>query len=259
MFGHEPGAQKSESSRRCFFRTAVGAMSMGVTSFGGVSLADDPPARTPADDLVIPLTKAARDALTPDQIIARVMAGNERFRTGQKQHRDLIVELQKTASGQWPEAVVLGCIDSRAPAEIIFDQGLGDIFNCRVAGNVESADMLGSMEFATKLSGAKVIAVMGHSDCGAVKGAIADAELGNLTQLLAKIRPAVAQTTYNGKRTAGNPEFVDSVARKSVELTVDRIRKNSTVIAELEKSGAIKIVGCFFHLATGEIEFLNQR
>ena len=241
-------------SRRNFFRSAVGAVSFGVAAGEVARTADPPPT---ADDLVQPLTKAARDALSPDDVIARVKAGNERFRTGKKQHRDVLMEMQKTAGGQWPEAVVLGCIDSRAPAEIVFDQGLGDIFNCRVAGNVESADMLGSMEFATKLSGAKVVVVLGHSACGAVKGAIAGAELGNLTQLLAKIRPAVAQTTFAGKRTADNPEFVDAVARKSVELTIGRIRKDSAVISDLEKSGAVKVVGCFYHLSTGKIEFLG--
>ena len=255
MVGRYRSAQELESSRRCFFRTAVGAVSFAATASGGAALAADPRAKTSADDLVVPLSKAARDALTPDQVIARLNAGNDRFRTGQKKHRDMLVELQKTAGGQWPEAVVLGCIDSRAPAEIIFDQGLGDIFNCRVAGSVESADMLGSMEFATKLSGARVIAVLGHSVCGAVRGAIADAELGNLSQLLAKIRPAIAKTTYRGKRTADNPEFVDAVARKSVELTLNRIRKGSAVIAELEKSEAVKLVGGFYDLATGGIEF----
>jgi carbonic anhydrase len=255
MIGQEHEARASELSRRCFFRTAVAGMSVGVVASRGVVRAADPP--PPADDLVQPLTKAARDALSPDDVIARVKAGNERFRTGKKQHRDISVELQRTVGGQWPEAVVLGCIDSRAPAEIVFDQGLGDIFNCRVAGNVESADMLGSMEFATKLSGAKAVVVLGHSACGAVKGAIAEAELGNLTQLLGKIRPAVAQTTFTGKRTADNPEFVDAVARKSVELTIGRIRKDSAVIADLEKSGAVKVVGCFYDLSTGAIEFLN--
>jgi carbonic anhydrase len=255
MIGQEREARALELSRRRFFRTAVAGMSVGVAASSRVLRAADPPPA--AEELVQPLTKAARDALSPDQVIARVKAGNERFRTGQKQHRDVLVELQKTAGGQWPEAVVLGCIDSRAPAEIVFDQGLGDIFNCRVAGNVESADMLGSMEFATKLSGAKVVVVLGHSACGAVKGAIAEAELGNLTQLLAKIRPAVAQTTFAGKRTADNPEFVDAVARKSVELTMRRIRKDSAVIADLEKSGAIKVVGCFYDLSTGKIDFLG--
>lgn len=257
MIGHERGVQELESSRRCFFQTAIGATALGMTASGGAVLAAEPPPKSSADDVVVPLTKAARDALTPDQVIKRIKEGNERFRSGQRKHRDLLVEMQKTASGQSPEAVILGCIDSRAPAEIIFDQGLGDIFNCRVAGNVESADLLGSMEFATKLAGAKVIAVLGHSACGAVQGAIAEAELGNLTQLLAKIRRAVAKTTYKGKRTADDPEFVDAVARKSVELTVDRIRQGSSVIAELEKSGAVKIVGCFYDLSTGGIEFLS--
>lgn len=258
MVDHNRNAQELESSRRCFFRNAVGAVSLGATACGGAALAADPQPTTSADNLVVPLSKAARDALTPDQVIARLKAGNHRFRTGQKKHRDMLMELQNTAGGQWPEAVVLGCIDSRAPAEIIFDQGLGDIFNCRVAGNVESADMLGSMEFATKLSGARVIAVLGHSACGAVRGAIADAELGNLTQLLAKIRPAIANTTYRGKRTADNPEFVDAVARQSVVLTLNRIRKGSAVIAELEKSKAVDLVGGFYDLATGGIEILSQ-
>ena len=158
------------------------------------------------------------------------------------------MEQQRTAAQQSPAAVVLGCIDSRAPAEIVFDLGLGAIFNCRVAGSIESPDVLGSMEYATKIAGAKLIVVKGHSSCGAVKGAIAEAKLGNLTQLLAKIRPAIAQTEYGGTRTADNPEFVDAVARKSVELTLERIRTGSPVIAELERSGAIKIVGCFYNL-----------
>jgi carbonic anhydrase len=258
MLGQEHEARALELSRRCFIQTTVAEMSIGAAASCGAVRAAEPAQPTPtANDVVQPLTKAARDALNPGAIIARLKAGNERFRTGKKQHRDFLVELQKTAGGQWPEAVVLGCIDSRAPAEIIFDQGLGDIFNCRVAGNVESADMLGSIEFATKLSGAKVVAVLGHSACGAVKGAIAEAELGNLTQLLAKIRPAIAQTTFPGKRTADHPEFVDAVARKSVELTLERLRKGSAVLAELERSGAIKIVGCFYDLSTGRIEFLG--
>lgn len=245
----------SALSRRSLLRGA--AMSLGVATCCGITRAAELRRPTTApDDLVPPLTKAARDAMSPDQIIARAKAGNERFRTGRQQHRDLLVELRETAGGQWPAAVVLGCIDSRAPAEIIFDLGLGDIFNCRVAGNVENPDMLGSMEFATKVSGAKVVMVLGHSACGAVKGAIAGAELGNLTQLLAKIRPAVAQTTYDGKRDADNSAFVDAVARASVDLTIDRIRAGSPVIAELEKSGAVKIVGCFYDLSSGAVEFM---
>ena len=169
------------------------------------------------------------------------------------------MEQQRTAADQSPAAIVLGCMDSRAPAEIVFDLGLGAIFNCRVAGSVESADVLGSLEYATKIAGAKLIVVKGHSSCGAVQGAIADKNLGHLTQLLAKIRPAIAETEYLGTRTADNPEFVDAVARKSVELTVGRIRGSSPVIAELERSGAIKIVACFYNLSTGVVEFLSER
>jgi carbonic anhydrase len=259
MLSQDREASPLELSRRCFFPTAVAGMSFGsVAPCCAVHAAEQATPTLADDELLQPLTKAARDALTPDEVIARVKSGNERFRTGKKQHRDLLVELQRTAGGQWPEAVVLGCIDSRAPAEIIFDQGLGDIFNCRVAGNVESADMLGSIEFATKLAGAKLILILGHSACGAVKGAIAEAELGNLTQLLAKIRGAITETTYQGNRTADNPEFVDAVARKSVQLTMERMRKGSAVIAGLERSATLKIVGCFYDLSTGGIEFLEK-
>ena len=209
------------------------------------------------DGAARPLTKEARDAVTPDQIIALAKAGNERFRTGRQRNRDLLVEQQRTAAQQSPAAIVLGCMDSRAPAEVVFDLGLGAIFNCRVAGSVESADVLGSMEYATKIAGAKLIVVKGHSSCGSIQGAIADAKLGHLTQLLAKIRPAIAETEYRGTRTADNPEFVDAVARKSVELTVGRVRESSAVIAELERSGAIKIVGCFYNLSTGVVDFLS--
>jgi carbonic anhydrase len=209
------------------------------------------------DGAARPLTKEARDAVTPDQIIALAKAGNERFRTGRQRNRDLLVEQQRTAAQQSPAAIVLGCMDSRAPAEVVFDLGLGAIFNCRVAGSVESADVLGSMEYATKIAGAKLIVVKGHSSCGAIQGAIADAKLGPLTQLLAKIRPAIAETEYRGTRTADNPEFVDAVARKSVELTVGRVRESSAVITELEGSGAIKIVGCFYNLSTGVVDFLS--
>lgn len=220
-----------------------------------------PPGRTPRNPstaaLRPALTQADRDALSPDEIIERAKAGNERFRTGRRRHRDLLMELQKTAGGQWPAAVILGCIDSRAPAEVIFDLRLGDIFNCRVAGSVECPDVLGSIEFATRLSGAKLVIVLGHSACGAVKGSIKEVELGNLTQLLAKIRPAIDATTSPGARTADNPEFVDAVARKSVELTMHRIRQSSPIVAELERAGAIKVVGCFYDVSTGRVEFLE--
>src|SRR5262245_54369689 len=167
---------------------------------------------------VLSLTREVRDAMSPDEILERARAGNRRFREGTRVERDFLAEQRATAAGQYPAAVLLGCIDSRSPAEIIFDLGLGYVFNCRVAGNIENPDVLGSLEFATKVAGAKVVLVLGHARCGAVTGAIEGARLGHLTQLLDKIRPAIEATAYPGERTARNPEFVDAVARKSIEL-----------------------------------------
>src|SRR5215475_14080176 len=209
--------------RRHFLKTATFA-ALGITS--GILVAGS--ARADA------LTKVQRDKMTPEQIIEIMKQGNERFRRGERKNRNYLREQKASAKGQHPAAVLLSCIDSRAPAEVIMDLGIGDIFNCRVAGNVENDDILGSMEFACKLAGAKVVLVMGHTACGAVKGAIADAELGNLTQLLGKIRPAVQATSYSGERSANNYGFVDAVARKNVEMTVAAIRRDSSVLAELE-------------------------
>ncbi len=246
----------SQSSRRQLFGSAIGSAAVAATTCCGLNLTAASPQRFgEGDSTRLPLDRATRDAMTPDQIIARAVEGNRRFREGTQQSRDLLKELKRTSGGQAPAAVVLACIDSRAPAEFIFDLGLGDVFNCRVAGNVENPDLLGSMEFATRLAGAKVVAVLGHSACGAVQGAIAGAELGNLTQLLAKIRPAIEQAEYAGPRTAENLEFVDVVARKNVELTLDRIRSGSQVISDLEKSNSIKMIGGFFELSTGEVDF----
>ena len=203
------------------------------------------------------LTKAQRDKLTPDQIIELMKKGNKRFRLGKESPHDYLAQQKASAKGQYPAAVILSCIDSRAPAEMIMDLGIGDTFNARVAGNVSNDDILGSMEFACKLAGAKVVLVMGHTRCGAVKGAVDDAQLGNLTGLLGKIRPAVAATKYQGERSAGNYGFVDAVARTNVELTTADIRRRSSVLADLEKSGAIKIVGAMYNLETGVVEFFG--
>ena len=184
-------------------------------------------------------------------------SGNERFRKGVRQNRNYLNEQRASAKGQYPAAVLLSCIDSRAPAEVIMDLGIGDIFNCRIAGNVENADILGSMEFACKLAGAKVVLVMGHTACGAVKGAIANAELGNLTGLLARIKPAVEATSYAGERSENNYYFVDAVARKNVEMTVANIRNDSPVLAELEANGTIKITGALYNLESGAVEFFG--
>lgn len=233
-------------ARRNFLKMAGAATTIGMSG-GTLLLAEE--ARADA------LTKELRDKLTPEQIIQAMKTGNERFRRGERKERNYLREQKASASGQYPAAALLSCIDSRAPAEVIMDLGIGDIFNCRVAGNVENADILGSIEFACKLAGAKVVLVMGHTACGAIKGAIDNAELGNLTGLLAKIKPAVEATTYAGERSAKNYAFVDSVARKNVEMTVANIRKDSPVLAELESKGSIKITGAMYNLETGAMEF----
>jgi carbonic anhydrase len=204
----------------------------------------------------VALTKAQRDKLTPDDILALMKKGNKRFTSGRREDHNYLAQQRATASGQYPLAVLLSCIDSRAPAETIMDLRIGDTFNSRVAGNIENADILGSMEFACKIEGAKVVLVMGHTNCGAIKGAIDNAELGNLTGLLAKIKPAVDATQTTGERTSKNYAFVDAVGRKNVEMTVANIRKNSPVLAGMESSGTIKIAGSMYNLKTGAVDFL---
>lgn len=203
------------------------------------------------------MTKTKRDNLTPDQVIEFMKQGNERFCRGTGATPDYIAQQRATAKDQHPAAVILSCIDSRAPAEIIMDLGIGDVFNSRVAGNISNDDILGSMEFACKAAGAKVVLVMGHTSCGAIKGAIDGVKLGNLTGLLAKIRPAVEATTFKGDRTANNPVFVDAVAAKNVELTINSIRANSAVLRDLESAKAIKITGAMYNLETGRVDFLG--
>ncbi len=215
---------------------------MGAGSLSGIAHADA-------------LTKSQRDKLSPNDILALMKKGNKRFYTGKRQDHNYLVQQRASAKGQYPAAVLLSCINSRAPAETILDLRIGDIFNSRVAGNVENADILGSMEFACKLAGAKVVLVMGHTACGAIKGAIDNAELGNLTGLLAKIKPAVDATTSSGERTSKNYAFVDAVARKNVEFAITNIRKHSPVLAEMETKGAIKIAGAMYNLETGVVDF----
>jgi carbonic anhydrase len=230
------------------FLTASAAMATagfaGASAFSGVAHADA-------------VTKAKRDKLTPDDVISLMKKGNGRFKNGRRADHNYLAQQRATAAGQYPLAVLLSCIDSRAPAETIMDLRIGDIFNSRVAGNIENSDILGSMEFACKLAGAKVVLVMGHTACGAIKGAIDNAELGNLTGLLAKIKPAVAATAYTGERTSKNYSFVDAVARKNVEMTMASIRKASPVLAGMESSGAIKIVGGMYNLQTGVVDFFD--
>jgi carbonic anhydrase len=201
------------------------------------------------------LTREQRDALSEDEIIARMRRGNERFRRGERKDRNYLKEQEASAKGQHPKAVILSCIDSRAPAEVIMDPGIGEVFNTRLAGNIVDGDVLGGMEFGCKLMGAKVILVMGHTRCGAVKGAIAGAELGNLTGLLEKIKPAVEATRYEGERKASNYDFVDAVAKTNVRLMIELIRKDSDVLRAMETEKAVRIVGAMYDVRTGAVDF----
>jgi carbonic anhydrase len=203
------------------------------------------------------LTKEERDRMTPLQVIDELKKGNERFRTGKMAPRDYRAEKRSSAAGQYPAAVVLGCIDSRVPAEIVFDAGIGDIFIGRVAGNVVNDDMLGSMEFGCAASGAKVVLLLGHTACGAVKGAIDDVVLGNLTGLLARIKRAIPATTFAGEKSSKNASYVDAVARTNVVLGLAEIRRRSPLLEELERKGNIKIAGAMYDLATGVVEFVG--
>ena len=202
--------------------------------------------------------KERQAAATPTQVLEWIKRGNERFASGKAEPRDMLYDQRTTAGGQYPLAVILGCIDSRAPAEFIFDAGIGDLFDARVAGNIADTDLVGSMEFACKVAGAKLLVVMGHTSCGAVKGACDGVQLGNLTGLLEKIKPAVAAVqNVPGERNSKNTAFVEAVAEKNVQLTVDRVRELSPILSELEKEGKIQMVGCMYHLDTGHVEFLS--
>ena len=204
-------------------------------------------------------TKASQDAITPAKALELLKEGNQRFTAKQQVERDLNLQVEQTSTGQFPFATVLSCIDSRVPAELVFDQGIGDIFSVRIAGNFVNADILGSMEFASKLAGTKLILVLGHTACGAVKGACDHAELGNLTGMLDNIAPAVdaiVEPTAAAERTSANIDFVNAVGTKNVELTIDRIREESPVLAEMEQAGEIQIVGGMYDIATGKVNFL---
>jgi carbonic anhydrase len=203
------------------------------------------------------LTKEQRDRLTPDQIIDELKKGNERFRAGKAVAHDYRNQQRATAAGQYPAAALLGCVDSRVPGEILFDSGIGDTFNGRIAGNVVNDDLLGSLEFACAVSGAKVILLLGHTACGAIKGAIDDVEMGNLTGLLARIKPAITATTFTGDKSSKNAAYVDAVARTNVVLGVETIRRRSPLLDGLVKKGTIKIVGAMYDLASGAVEMIG--
>lgn len=219
-----------------------------------IALATDAP--TTSANLV--LSAAEQAALTPDDIIVIFQRGNERFVSGDMTSRDHSAKVREAALGQYPKAIALSCIDSRVPVEDVFDLGIGDIFVARVAGNFENTDILGSMEYATKVSGSKLILVLGHTECGAIKSAIDGVELGNITEMLANIKPAIDSLAgYSGEKTSGNTEYVRQVTEQNVRLTIDNIRKRSPIIAQLEQAGDVKIVGAIYDMHTGVVHALD--
>jgi carbonic anhydrase len=206
-------------------------------------------------------TKETQANLTPRAALEILKEGNGRFMKNLKAQRDLLGQANDTRDGQWPFAIILSCIDSRTSAELIFDQGLGDIFSVRIAGNIVNTDILGSMEFACKVAGSKLIVVLGHTKCGAVKGACDHVEMGNLTELLSKIQPAVyseSETTNNEKRNSKNGKFVENVAAINVKRSVKNIIERSFIIEQMVEKGEIGVVGAMYNIETGKVEFYKD-
>lgn len=205
------------------------------------------------------LTKEMQDKITPNMAIELLEEGNVRFVKNLKINRNLLEQANETSDGQHPFAVILSCIDSRTSAELIFDQGLGDIFSVRIAGNILNEDILGSMEFGCKVAGSKVVVVLGHTSCGAVKGACDHVEMGNLTALLDKIQPAVAEETETKEnRDSSNTKFVDNVTAINVRRTMAHIADRSPILKEMTEKGEIKIIGGIHNVATGEVTFFDS-
>ena len=203
-------------------------------------------------------TKDTQAIMTPQTSLTALKEGNERFLNGNQISRNLNAQVEETSTGQYPFATVLHCIDSRVSAEHIFDQGIGDLFSIRIAGNFVNEDILGSMEFACKLAGTKVLVVLGHTACGAVKGACDHSRMGNLTSLINKLEPAVEAVSSpadESERTSANIDFVNAVAAKNVEMTIEDIRSKSPILKEMEDNGEIKIVGGMYDIATGKVSF----
>jgi carbonic anhydrase len=205
------------------------------------------------------LTKEMQDSITPKLALEILKEGNKRFVNNLKANRNLLQQANETSNGQHPFAVILSCIDSRTSAELIFDQGLGDVFSVRIAGNIINEDILGSMEFATKVAGSKIIVVLGHTKCGAVKGACDHVEMGNLTALLSKIQPAVFdEKTEHENRSSSNSEFVEKVAVINVKRTVQAIIERSPILKEMIEKGEIGIVGGTHEITNGEVVFFEN-
>jgi carbonic anhydrase len=214
-----------------------------------------PVQRAMAADACVSQTPDSQAAMTPDAALNRLKDGNARFVGGTSHNCNHMMQVQDTGDGQYPFAAIVGCIDSRASNELMFDQGIGDIFSARVAGNFVNDDMLGSLEFACAAAGAKLILVAGHTECGAIKGACDDVVLGNLTQTLANLKPAVAAVSGFDDRSSANGAFVQAVADRNVELTIERIRQRSRILKDMESGGDIAIKGAMYDVHTGVATF----
>lgn len=204
---------------------------------------------------MITQTKETQSQLTPQKALDILVEGNKRFVNNQREDRNLLQQVKETAQGQHPFAIILSCIDSRTSSELIFDLGLGDVFNARIAGNVVNEDILGSMEFACKVAGSKLIVVLGHTKCGAIKGACDHVELGNLTGLVKKIEPSVNTVELEGDRTSANPEFVEKVAEQNVHLMLEEIQQKSSILREMIDKNEIGIIGGMYDVETGAVKF----
>lgn len=205
------------------------------------------------------LNKEIQSHITPRRALEILKEGNQRFVRNLKANRDLLEQVNETRDGQWPFAIVLSCIDSRTSAELIFDQGLGDIFSVRIAGNIVNTDIIGSMEFACKIAGSRLIVVLGHSKCGAVKGACDRVEMGNLTELLSKLQPAVyEEKTTRDNRDSSNAEFVENVAQINVKRSVKSIIERSFILEQMVESGEVGVVGAMYNIDTGTVEFYPE-
>jgi len=230
------------TTRRHFIKSTA-ATGLFLGAYGPLALAD-----------VAAMSAEAQKAITPDEALKRLIEGNERFVRGEMLERNLMDQVKATASGQYPFAVVVGCVDSRVPPELVFDQGIGDIFSARIAGNFVNTDIIGSLEFTTKLAGSKLIVVLGHTECGAVKGACDNAQLGNLTATLSNLMPAVYSVTdVEGERNSKNSGFVQKVADANVQLSVAAITDRSGVLRELVDQGQLKVVGAMHDISTGRV------
>ena len=232
------------STRRRFLQSLTGGVALLAVS-GRAALAD------------VPATSREKQRhMTPEQALAELREGNARFVNGRMLERNLMAQVRATAAGQYPFAAVLGCIDSRVPPELVFDQGIGDIFSPRIAGNFADTDVIGSLEFATRLAGAKLIVVLGHTECGAIKGACDNVQLGNLTATLSNLAPAVyAATRTPGERSSKNAAFVEEVTEQNVRLTVEALKERSAILGDLVRGKQLAIVGAMHDVGTGHVSF----